>query len=138
MSLSSDGFWKAGFWSESFWADGFWAEGAGSSDTTIPVITLTGNAIVYVVENGTYNEPGATALDDTDGVLSVTIGGDTVDPSTIGVYSVTYNVDDAAGNSATQVTRSVRVRAAIVSTGGIGPITSIVKSCVTNVVTSVT
>ena len=32
-----------------------------------------------------------------------------VDPSTVGVYTVTYNVSDAAGNPAVEVTRTVTI-----------------------------
>ena len=33
----------------------------------------------------------------------------TVDINTVGTYTVTYNVSDAAGNAATQVTRTVNI-----------------------------
>lgn len=83
------------------------------TDQTIPVITLTGGDVT-LTEGGTYSEPGYTATDNNDGDISnsVVVAGDTVDPSTVGVYTVTYNVDDAAGNSAAQKTRTVTVRAA--------------------------
>ena len=32
-----------------------------------------------------------------------------VDVNTVGTYTVTYNVSDAAGNAATQVTRTVNI-----------------------------
>ncbi|EGW53319.1 beta strand repeat-containing protein [Candidatus Endoriftia persephonae] len=83
-------------------------------DTTIPVITLIGaNPMVLTVNVDTYSEPGATASDTVDGDLSgsLVIGGDTVDTNTIGSYSVTYDVTDASGNAATQLTRTVQVTA---------------------------
>lgn len=80
-------------------------------DTEAPVITLNGNATVNVNLNGTYTEQGATATDNVDGDLtsSIVIAGDTVDTSTLGTYIVTYNVSDAAGNPAVEVTRTVNV-----------------------------
>ena len=58
-----------------------------------------------------HNEEGATATDNVDGDISanIVIGGDTVDTNTAGQYIVTYNVSDAAGNAATEVTRTVNV-----------------------------
>ncbi len=52
------------------------------------------------VEQGTeFTDPGATANDDTDGDVTVTVSG-TVDSATAGVYTLTYNATDAAGNEA--------------------------------------
>ena len=84
-------------------------------DTTPPVITLIGNSTINLTVGDTYNEQGATATDDTDGDISanVVIGGDTVNTSVEATYVVTYNVSDAAGNAATEVTRDV-----VVSVGG--------------------
>ncbi|MAU09760.1 MAG: hypothetical protein CL607_08065 [Anaerolineaceae bacterium] len=80
-------------------------------DTTAPVITLLGDNPLAVEAGGTYTDPGATASDDVDGDLtsSIVIGGDTVDPNTIGSYSVTYDVSDSSSNSAVQQTRTVNV-----------------------------
>lgn len=87
------------------------------ADTIAPVITLTGDAIVnLVVDQDTYTEQGATWTDAIDGIGAAVVGGDTVDMSTIGAYVVTYDVTDAAGNAATQVTRTVNVTAAPVVT----------------------
>ena len=76
------------------------------SDTTPPVITLIGNATVYVELDSSYSEQNAT----TDDGSPVTIGGDTVNSSLVGNYTVTYNSVDSAGNNATQVNRLVTVR----------------------------
>ena len=56
-------------------------------------------------------ESGATASDNYDGDITadVVVGGDSVDTSTVGQYTVTYNVSDDAGNAATEVTRVVNV-----------------------------
>ncbi len=85
--------------------------GTAVEDTTPPVITLNGDAIVDLNVGDSYTEAGATATDDTDGDISgnIVVGGDTVDTSVAGTYIVTYNVSDAAGNAATEVTRTVNV-----------------------------
>jgi hypothetical protein len=82
-------------------------------DTTPPEITLLGdNPIqIYISAGDSFTDPGATASDDTDGDISskIVIGGDTVDSLIPGTYILTYDVSDASGNSATQITRSVIV-----------------------------
>ncbi|MES9944512.1 MAG: immunoglobulin-like domain-containing protein [Candidatus Thiodiazotropha sp.] len=88
-------------------------ESGDSTDTTSPEITLLGaNPIQIVISSGaTFTDPGATATDDVDGDISanIVVGGDTVDASSPGTYVLTYDVSDAAGNAATQVTRTVVV-----------------------------
>ena len=80
-------------------------------DTTPPVITLLGENPVNLCVGDTYVDAGATAFDNVDGdiTLSVIIGGDVVNTSTVGTYTVTYNVSDSAGNVADEVTRIVNV-----------------------------
>ncbi|MBQ4820921.1 immunoglobulin-like domain-containing protein [Aquimarina sp. MMG016] len=80
------------------------------SDTTVPVISLTGDAAVTVEAGSTYSDAGATASDSLDGDITadiVTVN--PVDTSVPGVYTVTYNVSDAEGNDAVEVTREVTV-----------------------------
>ena len=79
-------------------------------DTTAPVITLLGSSNVQLTVGDTYNDAGATATDDTDGNLTSSIV--TVNPvntAVAGTYTVTYNVTDSAGNTASQVSRTVVV-----------------------------
>ncbi len=78
-------------------------------DTTAPVITLSGANPVDVDLGTTYNDAGATATDANDGDLtaSITVSSN-VDTNTVGTYTVTYTVSDAAGNQATE-TRTVNV-----------------------------
>ena len=58
----------------------------------------------------TYTDAGATALDDVDGdITSGIVTVNLVDTNVISGYTITYNVSDAAGNPATQVTRTVNV-----------------------------
>ena len=80
------------------------------SDTNIPVITLLGDNPVTVIQDTTYTDAGATASDIEDGDLtaSIIVTG-SVDTSTLGTYVLTYNVQDAAGNFAAPVTRTVSV-----------------------------
>ncbi|MFC0603351.1 immunoglobulin-like domain-containing protein [Winogradskyella pulchriflava] len=87
-------------------------EGNGP-DTEAPIITLNGASIIDLIVGDTYTELGATATDNVDGDLtsSIVIGGDSVNTSVAGVYNVTYNVSDAAGNAATEVIRTVNVTA---------------------------
>jgi len=57
-----------------------------------------------------YAEEGATAIDNIDGDISanIVITG-SVDTTTAGSYTLTYNVSDASGNAAVAVTRTVTV-----------------------------
>tara|TARA_Y100000766_G_scaffold3380_1_gene2615 strand:- start:3057 stop:6032 length:2976 start_codon:yes stop_codon:yes gene_type:complete len=78
-------------------------------DTTAPVITISGANPVDVDLGTTYNDAGASANDANDGDLtsSITVSSN-VDTNTVGTYTVTYTVSDAAGNQATE-TRTVNV-----------------------------
>jgi len=82
------------------------------SDTGIPVLTLTGNSTINLQKNDIYNEQGATATDSVDNdttlTSSIVITG-IVDTSTLGTYTVTYNVSDLAGNAAATLTRTIIV-----------------------------
>ena len=76
-------------------------------DTVDPVITAPG-PVTLQCNVDSYAEPGATAADVCDPTLSVNVGGDTVDPDTVGVYTVEYSTVDDSGNDAT-ATRVVTV-----------------------------
>ena len=79
-------------------------------DTTVPVITLLGEDPVTIVVGDTYTDAGATATDTYDGdITSSIVTVSTVNTAIVGVYSVTYNVSDANGNAAIEVTRTVNV-----------------------------
>jgi len=84
-----------------------------TQDTTPPTITIKGTPTMYLAVGDTFTDLGATAQDDTDGDISSKIitAGDTVDNTTKGTYTITYNVKDTAGNPAIQVTRIVMVNA---------------------------
>lgn len=81
----------------------------GGADTTAPVITLNGSATMSVAQGATFTDPGATAVDDVDGNVTVSVSG-SVDTSTVGTYTLTYSATDKAGNTATK-TRTVTVTA---------------------------
>ena len=79
-------------------------------DVTIPVITLLGESEVSLELGSTYTDAGATASDNIDGdITSSIVTVNLVDVNTVGTYTVTYNVSDAAGNAASQVTRTVNI-----------------------------
>ncbi|MBT3547701.1 MAG: DUF5011 domain-containing protein, partial [Flavobacterium sp.] len=79
-------------------------------DTTIPVITLTGDEIVTIEVGTSYTDAGATASDNIDGDITSNITTvNTVDTDIVASYTVTYNVLDSSGNAATEVTRTVNV-----------------------------
>ena len=78
-------------------------------DTTAPVITLTGEAEITILRDKTYSDEGATATDNRDGDINseiVTTG--SVDTSKVGTYTITYSVEDIAGNEA-ELSRTVHV-----------------------------
>ena len=79
-------------------------------DTTIPVITLTGDKVVTIEVGSAYVDAGATANDNYDGDITANIVTvNPVDTSKVAEYTVTYNVTDANGNAAVEVTRTVKV-----------------------------
>lgn len=80
-----------------------------TEDAGAPMITVTGGAnqsqsLPSIANNGTWTNPTATAMDDEDGdiSMSITVSG-TVNPNLAGNYTLTYTVSDAAGNTATEV-----------------------------------
>ncbi len=78
-------------------------------DTTPPKITLLGKNPMSLKMGDKYIEPGAKAIDDTDGDISnkIKISG-SVDISKVGNYTIVYQVEDSAGNR-TSAIRSVVV-----------------------------
>ncbi|MDD2495884.1 MAG: DUF5011 domain-containing protein, partial [Tissierellia bacterium] len=57
------------------------------------------NVTVPALENETYTDPGATAIDNVDGTITEDIEAiGTVDLYVPGTYKITYKVRDAAGN----------------------------------------
>ena len=79
-------------------------------DSTKPVITLLGDATVSLTVGDTYTDAGATATDNIDGNITANIVTvNSVNTSIVGDYSVTYDVNDSAGNVADTITRTIHV-----------------------------
>jgi hypothetical protein len=79
-------------------------------DNIKPVITLAGDTPMNVAYGSVFANPGATALDNVDGDITakIVLTG-SVNTNKIGTYKLTYNVLDAAGNRADEVTRIATV-----------------------------
>ena len=105
-------------------------------DITPPEITMIGTSPVTVEVGFTYTDEGATAEDDVDGDITVNIVTvNLVNTAVLGTYTVTYDVSDAAGNPATQVTRTVNVvdtTLPLITLNGITPVTVEVGSVYTD------
>jgi len=74
--------------------------GCYENDSIPPVIVINGEASVGLSLGQAYTELGATATDESEGILSVVIGGDTVDENQEGFYEITYTASDSSGNGA--------------------------------------
>ena len=75
-------------------------------DVVPPVVALNGAAVMTVSYRDGFSDPGATARDDRDGTVPVTVTGEV--PPEAGEYTLTYTATDAAGNTG-RATRTVRV-----------------------------
>ena len=76
-------------------------------DTTPPTITLNGDKNISLFVGDSYTEEGATAIDNVDGDLNVTISG-SVDTNKEGNYTISYSAVDKSGNRASK-TRTITV-----------------------------
>jgi hypothetical protein len=75
-------------------------------DTTVPVITVSGDNPASVDLDATYTDAGASATDLSGDITVISSG--TVDTSIVGTYTITYSATDESGNTAT-ATREVIV-----------------------------
>ena len=75
-----------------------------------PTITLVGDNPLTLEVGSVFSDPGATAIDAYDGDLtnSIVVTGN-VDVSTVGNYTLSYNVTDSSGNPAATVSRTVSI-----------------------------
>ncbi len=89
----------------------------GNDDGIGPVISLTGSSTLNLKVGDAYVELGATASDAIEGNVTATPSG-AVDTNSAGTYTVTYNANDANGNAATPVTRTVVVGSTFASWSG--------------------
>ena len=87
------------------------------ADKVKPEIKLNGSSNITIELNDTFIDPGATATDNKDGDLTnkIKVSG-TVNTSKAGTYTITYTVQDSAGNKA-MVTRIVTVKGSGTSPG---------------------
>ena len=76
-------------------------------DITAPGIILNGDISIHLLLDESYDELGASAIDDRDGSIEVIVSG-VVDTSTVGNYSITYTANDDSGNIAS-ITRLIIV-----------------------------
>jgi len=80
------------------------------SDDNVPIITLNSSDSLAHVLNQVYVDPGAIAIDESDGDISSSIYIENrVNENLVGEYTITYNVVDDAGNEALPRTRWVFV-----------------------------
>ena len=78
-----------------------------TSDNTLPVIILDGSGQITLIQGEAYIEAGASATDNRDASVSVTISG-SVDTTTVGSYTLLYTATDSANNTSI-LTRTVNV-----------------------------
>lgn len=79
-------------------------------DTQIPFITLLGETPLEIELWSSYIDAWAIASDNIDGDITTRINLDNpIDSLALWSYTITYDVVDSAGNSATQVSRVVNV-----------------------------
>lgn len=72
------------------------------ADTSKPTVSLVGNARDTIYVGDTYVDLGAESVDVLDGVISTGIQTvSTLDPSTIGTYTITYSSTDSRSNIGT-------------------------------------
>jgi surface protein len=79
------------------------------TDQTIPAIILNGSNVVKITKGDSFADPGAIVSDNVDANRTIT-GTGAVDTTTPGTYVLTYEAQDAAGNEASSVTRTIIVR----------------------------
>ncbi|WP_371185642.1 DUF5011 domain-containing protein [Thalassotalea maritima] len=98
-------------------------------DVTPPIITIVGDNPITVAFNETFTDPGATAIDDVDGDVTVEVSGN-VDSSVIGSYTLTYTATDKAGNqsSVERTVNVIDVSPPVIVINGDNPITIAVNS----------
>ncbi len=80
-------------------------------DTVAPVLTLNGKTEITLTRGDKFTDAGFTATDNYDGDISsnVIVSG-AVDTTKVGEYTLTYDVKDGSGNSAS-ATRKITVKA---------------------------
>ena len=103
-------------------------------DSAVPVITLSGSTPVTIEVGSVYTDAGATATDNYDLSVAVTVTG-SVNAAVVGDYTLTYNAVDSNGNHAVPVTRIVHVvdsAVPVITLSGSTPVTIEVGSVYTD------
>ena len=78
-----------------------------AKDVTAPELRLNGDSEITLAVGTEFEDPGYTATDDYDGDLTdKVVRSGNVDPRTKGTYTLTYTVQDSAGN-VTSKTRTI-------------------------------
>ena len=77
-------------------------------DITPPILTLEGDANLIHEAATLYTDPGASAIDETDGAVAVVTQGKVL-ANVPGTYFLTYSTVDSSGNEAGQVIRTIQV-----------------------------
>ena len=81
-------------------------------DKSPPTLTLLGNPVVHHEVLAPYEDAGAVASDNYADDATITgwiMVSSNVDVTKPGTYTIAYNVQDQAGNAATEITRTVHV-----------------------------
>lgn len=77
-------------------------------DRQPPTITLVGASVITIPVGGVFTDPGSIVTDNVDvGLIASTTG--TIDTATVGQYTLSYTAVDSSGNSATPVSRTIKV-----------------------------
>ncbi len=74
-----------------------------------PYIYMQGPSHIVLSVGANFTDPGADCYDDTDASTQATAGGDAVDTSTVGAYTIIYSCTDSGGLRAVPITRTVLV-----------------------------
>lgn len=86
-------------------------------DTTKPIINDAETLVVTYVSGSSAPASwlnGITTTDGYDGDLtaSIVVDSSAVDMTTVGTFTITYDVDDSSGNSATQLSKTITITSA--------------------------
>ncbi len=95
-------------------------------DTTPPVIVVAGANPATAEAGDPYVDAGASATDNVDGAVAVTVSGLPINTSIPATFTVTYTAVDSAGN-ATSATRTVNVvdtTPPVIVVAGANPVTA--------------
>lgn len=78
---------------------------------SVPILSLIGDNPFTINRGGTFEDPGAVAIDQNDGDISSSIGiSGSVNSQVAGTYTLRYSVTNSAGISSGVVTRTVIVQ----------------------------